>query len=58
MIACFNYLNHQSVAETILVMDNGSHYDAILNEFRFVGEKFKGLAQRHAMQKERMPVYF
>jgi hypothetical protein len=45
MIACFNYLNRRSVAETILVMDNGGHCDAILNELRFVFEKFKGLAQ-------------
>jgi hypothetical protein len=36
VMVCSNYLNRQSVVETILVMDNGGHGDAILHKLRFV----------------------
>jgi hypothetical protein len=58
VLACFNYLNHQSVAETILVMDNGSHCDAILNNLYFILSKNSRVLHNTVMQKEHMPVYF
>jgi hypothetical protein len=42
IMACTNYWNSLSVAESILVKDIGGHWHAILHELR---EKFESLAQ-------------